>query len=196
MTTYSFPSLVSPASVDWRLVSNTQSFTSPLDRTTQTLELPGARWEASVTWPTLAAADWRILTAFLAKLRGAAGRFYYGPPHATATQQTITGSVLVNGASQTGGSLIVDGFTGTFKAGDFISFDTSVGRELHMVVADLTNPGTLTIEPPIRVSPADNAAVTISSPTCVMRLTDDAQAALSIRPPVTGSVAFDMVEVF
>ena len=34
-----------------------------------TLELPGARWEFTVTWPTLSPDDRRELAAFLARLR-------------------------------------------------------------------------------------------------------------------------------
>ena len=81
------------------------------------------------------------------------------------------GTPLVNGASQTGASLITDGWPNTttvLKAGDVIN----VGglNPVFRVLADATTNGsgqvTLSLDPPIRAgsSPADNAAIVINSP--------------------------------
>lgn len=43
MPVLTFPSLNAMSS-EFGLISNTQAFTSDLDGTTQTLEMPGARW--------------------------------------------------------------------------------------------------------------------------------------------------------
>lgn len=208
MPILNFPAgVILPSSVDWRLVSNTQSFESPLDGSVQTIELPGAKWAASLTWDTLAADQWRTLQAWIAQLRGAAGRFYYGPPHAAARRATgAIGVPLVNGAGQSGATLNVDGFglgQQVFLPGDFIAYDTALGRQLHIVVATATSNGSgqaaLAIEPPIRVSPADNAAVIHVAPTCVMRLVDDEAGGLSVRPGANGgigAVSLDIVEAF
>lgn len=71
------------------------------------------------------------------------------------------GTVLVNGGSQTGGSLIVDGLTGIPQAGDTF---TVAGINLIYTVlttATVTSGGaTLSISPNLASSPADNAAVT------------------------------------
>ena len=71
------------------------------------------------------------------------------------------GTVLVNGGSQTGGSLIVDGLTGIPQAGDTF---TVAGIDLIYTVlttATVTSGGaTLSISPNLASSPADNAAVT------------------------------------
>lgn len=60
------------------------------------------------------------------------------------------------------------------KAGDYVAFDTTSGRELHMVMADVTadanGRATLTLEPPLRTPPGDNAALVIQSASCVMAL--------------------------
>ena len=71
------------------------------------------------------------------------------------------GTVLVNGGSQTGGSLIVDGLTGIPQAGDTF---TVAGIDLIYTVlstATVTSGGaTLSINPNLASSPADNAVVT------------------------------------
>lgn len=205
MPTLNFPTgIYAPASATWRLRSNTQTFRSPLDGTVQTIELPGAVWAASLSWPVLPVAQWRAMQAWLAQLRGSSGRFYYGPPHATARQATGTiGTPLVNGGSQTGATLNVDGFGASqsvFLAGDFIAYDTAVGRSLHVITANATSNGSgqaaLAIEPPIRVSPADNAAIIHSSPTCVMRLADDGVGGMDIRPGAIASLSLELIEAF
>lgn len=82
------------------------------------------------------------------------------------------GTPLVNGASQSGSSLIIDGasagITNYLRAGDIISL--VVGPVLYDIMADVNTNGsgqaTLTIHPPIFSghSPADNAVVTIAAP--------------------------------
>ena len=71
------------------------------------------------------------------------------------------GTVLVNGAGQTGTSLVVDGLTSAPQAGDTF---TLAGVNLIYTVtatATVTSGGaTLTINPALNSSPADNAAVT------------------------------------
>lgn len=71
------------------------------------------------------------------------------------------GTVLVNGAGQTGGTLAVDGLTGIPQAGDTF---TVAGIDLIYTVtatATVTSGGaTLSISPNLASSPSDNAAVT------------------------------------
>ena len=71
------------------------------------------------------------------------------------------GTVLVNGGSQTGTSLIVDGLTGTPQAGD--TFTVAGIEKVYTVTSDATvssGGATLTINPALASSPADNAAIT------------------------------------
>ena len=71
------------------------------------------------------------------------------------------GTSLVQGGSQTGGTLIVDGLTGVPQAGDTFSI---AGIELvYTVTVDAVvtaGVATLTISPNLATSPADNAVVT------------------------------------
>lgn len=71
------------------------------------------------------------------------------------------GTVLVNGAGQTGSSLIMDGLTDNPKVGD--TFTISGVEKVYTVLttATVTSGGaTLSISPALASSPADNAAVT------------------------------------
>ena len=79
------------------------------------------------------------------------------------------GSPLVDGASQLGTSLDIDGVTPEFviPQGAYISITTSGQRYVYQVTAEVTattGSATLSIQPPLRVSPANNDVVEISSP--------------------------------
>ena len=157
------------------LEANTTVSTSPLNRVEQVVERAGARWVASFVLPAMrpsVAAQWR---AFLISLRGRYGTFYGFDPDQKTLLGTATGTILVNGASQTGNTLAVDGVSasGTILRGTYIQ----VGTYLYLVVEDATANGSgeasLTIEPALRESPSNNAGVTVTNPKCVMRLTED-----------------------
>jgi hypothetical protein len=74
------------------------------------------------------------------------------------------GTVLVNGGSQTGTSLIVDGLTGVPQQGD--TFTLPGVQKVYTIVSGVTvtsGGATLTIAPALASSPADNAVVTFLS---------------------------------
>lgn len=171
MTTYAFPSLV-PSRTAWSLVSNTAVFGDPLKGAVQTLARPGAKWAVSLSFDLLTDDDRGALQAFLVKLRGMENRFTmhdfgYVPAGSPG------GTPLVNGASQTGTSLITDGWTistTVLKAGDWFA----VNGELKKVIADVTSDGsgnaTITFEPALRASPSDGAAITTTDPSATFML--------------------------
>ena len=177
MTTYAMPATPNFTSAQFGLRSNTQTFTSPITRKIQVVELTGSRWYGTFSLPPLSKADAGVWIAFLTKLRGQSHTFFGSDPARKTPQGSVGGTPLVNGASQTGNTLITDGWSNStlvLKAGDYISVDATQ-RQLYMVTADATTNGsgevTLTIEPPIRVSPENNAGITTTTPSCVMRLT-------------------------
>ncbi len=148
------------------------------------------------------AAAW---AAFLARLNGRTGNFYAGDPSAETPRGAATGTPLVNGAGQTGTSLITDGWTGPtiniLRAGDYIAWDTPTSwREMHMVVSDANSDAggavTLVVTPPIRESPADNATIITASATCVMMLASDDSGAWDINEALFYGVEFNAEEVF
>lgn len=154
---------------------------SMFTRRTQTIVGSAALWVASYTLPVMLRAEAQPWAAFIWQLQGRAGRFYaYNPDYRTPLG-TATGTPLVNGADQTGKSLITDGWTsgvtGILQAGDHIAFDTSIGRELRVLTADANSDGggnaTLELDEPIRASPANNEAIITTDASCIMQLIPD-----------------------
>ena len=201
MSVVAFPAIRQPFEVSWRLRGRTQTHTSPLDGTTQTLAMPGAYWEATLAWPALEQTEARLLEAFLAQMRGAQGRFFYGPTHAPR-RATGGGSPVINGASQTGATLSISGFTGgaqAFLAGDWLSYTDTTGRaRLHQATANSTANGSgvasVAIAPPIRRSGANGAAVNITVPVGVFRLSGDDGGEMRTRPLYFGAASLSIVE--
>lgn len=161
----------------WRLLANTQSFMSELNGAEQVAALPGDKWTCTITFSNVTRVNAGLLRGFLAQLRGKYNTAYVTP--SDLPNGTLVGTPLVNGAAQTGSSLITDGWGVSQKvlaAGDYFE----VNGEFKIVTADVTSNGsgqaTISFAPPLRASPADNAAITVTSPKCTMRLIDNAQA--------------------
>lgn len=181
----------------FRLIGNIGRFRSPLTQTEQAVARPGSHWEATYTLELkaadgLSAGEWM---AVLNKAVAEATLLYINDPYRTLpllfaeaslglscdttavtcdkTADTSDeghpwGAPQVNGASQTGSSLVTDGWpasTNLFKPGDYLAFDNGTFRELHQVAAvaasDASGAVTLSITPPIHRSPADNALILI-----------------------------------
>lgn len=144
---------------------------SPFTFQGQVQEMGGDLWVAQFA-PAIGnrqdAAAWQ---GFLGSLRGMVGTFLLGDPNAVAPRGSVTGSPLVNGAGQTGRALAVDALgankTGVFLAGDFIQLGSGASSFLHMITKDANSnasgQATLDIWPSLRVSPADNAAITYTN---------------------------------
>ncbi len=192
-----FPVEIGVAAAEWYLVSNTQTHESPLSGAMQTLELPGARWAATLTISKKKAEQARPLAAFLISLRGQAGNFYLHDHTHPTPRGAAAGTPVVYGASQTGSQLITSGWNvnvpDILLAGDYIQ----VGNELKMVVADADSDAngraTLQIEPPWRNSPTDAAAIITDHPRALMKLTDNKQG-LKSQPGPFSSTTITCVE--
>ena len=182
------------------LEHNTQVFTSPLSRAEQRLALTGARWRAFFEWTFLTETAGLELLAFLDARDGPAETFEIFNPVQRSVKGTATAGGLVNGASQTGGSLITDTWainqTGLFKAGDLFQ----VGTELHRITQDINSDGvgaaTLVFKPNLRTSPANNATIVISDAKVLVRLADIGQGSPNIAAPTIYSFALDLIEAF
>lgn len=200
MRTFDFPVLAVPwpDQFDFSLVSNTQIFTSPLSGSVQTLELPGARWAATMTFNNVKDDDAALLQAWLTQLRGQANRFNLWNMARPNPRGTAAGSPVVSGASQTGYTLTTKGWTANSAVllpGDFIG----INGELKMVSADVTadasGNATIQFEPPLRVSPGDLAPITTGKPTATFVLTDP-KPKWSTKTGILSNFIIDAVEVW
>lgn len=182
--------------IEW----NTQTFTSPFTKAVQRVALGGARWTWTFSLPAMRrdrAAAWK---QFADQLEGAANTFYGFDPDGVTPRGPARGTPLVNGAGQTGSTLAIDGCAANLlflKAGDYFAVNGEYKRATADATANGSGQATLYFKPALRNSPADNAAIVVDRPTCVMALADDQQAiwecdALGIYQPKT----FSAIEVF
>ena len=82
---------------------------SPFTYQQQAVAHAGQRWEVDVTLPAMNRADAEQWVAFLVSLRGRFGTFTLGDPVGASPRGSAGGTPLVNGASQIGGTLNIDG---------------------------------------------------------------------------------------
>jgi len=154
---------------------------SPFTFQQQVYQHAGQMWEAEITMPPMKREDAEQLIAFMLKLNGTYGTFTLGDPLNTSPRGIGTGTPLVNGGSQTGNSLVTDGWTanqtGILKAGDWIQLGSGSTSRLYKILSDANSNGsgqaTFDIWPNLRSSPADNATITVSSPKGLWRLSSN-----------------------
>lgn len=147
---------------------------SPFTFKQQIYRHQGQSWEADITLAAMKREQAEEWTSFLLRLRGQYGTFLLGDPNGSTPRGSASatpGTPVVNGASQTGDELDVDGLptsvTGYLKAGDYIQLGSGATATLHKVLQDVNTNGsgeaTLNLWPKIRTAPSDNAAVTVSN---------------------------------
>ena len=150
---------------------------SPFTDQEQVYEHEGAQWKGTFTLPPMKKDNAAIWLAFLMSLRGRRGTFKLGDQDRKTIQGVATGTILVNGASQTGNAINLDGFavstSNVFKAGDYIQ----INSYLYMVSANVNSNGsgeaTVYVEPSLRSGIEvinDGATVLYTNTTTLMRL--------------------------
>lgn len=117
--------------------------------------------------------------------------------YALYSRISLTRCLLVNGASQTGSAINVDGFDsgdGILLSGDYVEIQTGTGTsELKRLAADLDDDGLMQFEPPIGTSPADNAIIVVNKP-CFRGFFPDPKASALYTPPDFSGVAISIEE--
>jgi len=203
MTTYpiSFPSHTGVRSIDLRAINAIIYEMSPFTFVGQAQASSGQMWQADVSLPPMKRADAEQWIAWLVSLRGQYGTFNMGDPVGCALLGAGGGTPRVNGASQTGEELIIDGctasVTGWLKAGDYVQLGSAGTATLHKVLADVnTNASgqtTLALWPYIRSAPADNATVVISNTVGRWRLSTN-ETAWSVNEMAIYGITFSAME--
>lgn len=171
----------SPAFVSLQVSSHQPTLvTRAISGRRQVRQIAGHRWGMTAKYPPLTRAEFAPIFAFLVKQRGSFDTFTVQPPTIKNAQGTGAGTPLVNGASQTGRSVVTDGWSSgatVLKAGDFVSF--AGHSKIYMLTADVTSDGsgnaTLSIEPALIESPAENAVITTDSVAFTVALSGDVQ---------------------
>lgn len=145
--------------------------TSPFTKTQDIQDWGGECWEYSISIKAQHGADGRSLSAFLAALRGPVNPFLFDDP--TIEQSGSYGTPLVDGSSQTGNTLVTDGWGAEgLKTGDFFSLGTDTATRFYQLTADvvpLAGAATLEFVPALRSSPANDEALEVRSPQVLLR---------------------------
>jgi hypothetical protein len=180
----SMPTNTRIRSIELRAVNAVAYSRSPFTFAGQAFAYAGQMWQADVTLPPMKRAEAEQWLAWLVSLRGSLGTFLLGDPLGCVARGVATGTPLIKGGSQTGGTINIDGatsgVTGWLKAGDYVQIGSGGTARLHKVLQDANSDGsgnvTLELWPHVRTAPADNAAVTVSSAKGLFRLASNEQA--------------------
>ncbi|MFG1184364.1 hypothetical protein [Xanthobacter aminoxidans] len=155
----------------------------------QVMEMGEALWSATFTTFEMTMADRQRWQAWALTLRLGKPFYAYDPEKvyptaygASVLNLTRAGGGAYDGtatlAAVTAKTVQLTGLPNGYKAsaGDMLSFPWNGGTALHMVVEDATASGsggvTLTVAPPVRLSPLPSISSTVQlvQPVCVMKL--------------------------
>ena len=196
MATITYPSTPKANSMSWRLIMPSQTNASEWTGRRQTIASGRGWWECQIVLPPIVGTtNVNVWRSFIAKARGRANDFQI-PVDPTA-QSASASTPLVNGASQTGRTLATDGWpvsTTVLVAGQFVTINNQLLQLTENVTSNGSGVATLTFEPPIRVSPADNAAIEYNNPYCLMYFVEE--PTLSVENGYVYSLSLNLRESF
>ena len=172
------------AALNWAAENRVAVSQSPFTLQQQVVKHAGQRWSGTYSLPAMQRENAEVWNAFLLRLDGSFGTFLMGDPIGATPRgsaATTAGTPVVNGASQTGHELAIDGLPvsaiGYLKAGDYIQLGSGSSAKLHKVLEDVdsnaSGEATLNIWPDLRSSPSDGATVAVSNAKGVFRLVDN-----------------------
>ena len=202
-TTYplTLPSHTGRRSMELRATNAVTVERSPFTYASQAQASAGQMWQADVTLPPMIRADAERWVAWLVSLRGQFGTFTMGDPIGATPRGAIGGTPLVNGASQVGEDLAIDGctanVTGWLRAGDYVQLGTASSATLHKVLADVntnaSGQATLLLWPHIRTAPANNATVIVTNTVGRWRLASN-ESSWSVNEASIYGISFSCME--
>jgi len=183
---------------DLKLVRKSFGLRSPFTGKRQVINTTYALWSFKGTYSLTDTTNAALLRSFLAQLEGQSNAFRLPIPEYSKPSTGYVGAAgLVNGSNQTGKSLVTDGWTASaaiFKQGDYFT----INDELKLVTADATANGSgqlsISFEPALRASPADNLALVINNPTVLLASNEDDAANWTLRPPILYQFELDCLE--
>jgi len=138
-------------------------------------QIAGQKFSFTLSFPPMTRDEFAPVYAFVMKQRTQAESFNVTPPIISSTRGSETGTVLVNGIHSAGDTTIdIDGLNSGLKAGDVIKFASH--SKIYMVIEDVSSGSqTITIEPALRESLADDEAITYNNVPFTVRITNDVQ---------------------
>lgn len=162
------------------LESNQSIYNSFLSGQVQRKARSNAIWVARYVLPPMQRSLYSDWVSFFNKLEGNLYTFYAYDPHNRVARGELGGTPKVNGADQTGSSLITDGWptsqNNVLLPGDYFSVNGELKVVTNTVNSDTEGDATIEFKPPLRNSPSDNADLTVTNTQVEMILTFPEQA--------------------
>lgn len=163
-------------------------------------QLGAHKWTFNLSYPpSLSRDQFMPIMGFLMAQQGRFESFTFVSEDLKTPRGDAAGTPLVNGASQTGLSLITNGWTNNvlqMKVGDI--FTLAGHAKVYMVTADGTSNGTgdltLSISPPLLESPSDSEALLVSGVAFTMQLETD-KFSYNVTGPTLYKMGIRMIEV-
>lgn len=173
----------SPSSITMKLQDGAGRFPSPLTPSAQIIDRGTLKWLATYAYSNISHDKRGELLGAMAAFNGTVNQVRILVQD-NPKRGGYGGTPLVNGASQTGYSINIDGVTNKtnwIRAGDYFSIDVNGEHELKMATADANSSGgavTISFVPKLRASPLNNAVVyvedgTLPKPRGIFRLQDN-----------------------
>jgi len=190
---------VVPTEIQLHPMSNTAINESPVNRSTETLELSGARLEGYLSWENLNDDEERKLLTWIASLRGAAGRFYMPHYYNLKPRGMVSGAPIISANNQYGAAVSINQLVPNsmaFLQGDWIS----INDELKIITVDCQANGLgqaqLVFEPPLRKVVNQGMPIVYQSAKGIFRLSDDKQGKIAQRRDKASKLKIEVVEAF
>ena len=134
------------------------------------------RWEINLPDP----ADMAGLSAWLLSLNGMIGEFYTYDPDYRLARGSVSGTIRVKGAGQSGDAIILDGFTVSTSdlllAGDYIQIEDDFYQVTEDADSNTAGECLVKVAPDLQSSHADNVVVTYDNPVMIARLSSNMQS--------------------
>ena len=174
MSTYTWPTTLTPMEMTWRYKAMNKVFRSPLNGHLQVASRPGSSLAFDMSWAFLTLQQRAEMMGFIAKLNGQE-HWIQIPYYGHVNQGALGGTPVVSGAGQVGASIATSGWpnnTLVLKRGDVVS----IGGEMKFITDDATSGvsglATLSIRPAQRIAPSNGSAIVVTDATGVFMLED------------------------
>lgn len=162
-----FPDNISPNGATPTLVDYGGVLRSAIGGATQKIDRLGSRFRVELTYPPMTEIDGRIFVSRLIRAKREGLRVEYP---LLSVDQGLPGSPKINGAGQTGFTLVADGFTPNYvgKEGFWFSIESAGQHYLHNITAnfaaDAAGAATINIFPALRIPFLDNDVLHFGKP--------------------------------
>ncbi|EKT55510.1 phage protein [Providencia sneebia DSM 19967] len=190
-----WPETVVPANMNWQLVSNSKTFTSPFTGSSQTVRFPGSRWRCTLTFSNLTELLSRELEVLVASLDGESGRVKISNWIRPGLKDK--GSPIVSAPNQTGRSLQTKGWISNsivLRKGDYLTIGNELKMSTENVISDSNGNALITLSPILRTSPAVNEKIETVKPFGIFKLTSNDQGSFQYRPGNFSNVTLSLEE--